>query len=342
TLPELVTDYRLFAEQVVSSLQNLAPSSGSTVSTQARLIVGIDEIDRIESAEQAEKFLNEIKAIFGVPSCFYVASLSADALATFERRAVSARTAFDTAFDTMVRIDPLDLKTARKLLERRAIGLPYPFVALCHILSGGVPRELMRVARGVFDIRNGGDNARQDEVDCSIIAREIIARELNSIREGLMPRAGQITTGDAVALISLLDDQEWPTGDFANDIARISKLLHQREGFTDANGNTTAAASICDSMTAATFFFLTVQELFDSRLHDVVKDLMTYDSMAESSADAVSTLQLLVKARAALAVNPALTVNHVHGFRKNYKLPSILPVLASQAVNSEEQTSVSQ
>ena len=155
TLPELVASYRGFAETVVSALQDVAQRSDSLAVDQVRLIVGIDEIDRIENGEKAEKFLNEIKAIFGIPYCFYAASLSADALANFERRAVSARTVFDTSFDAMLRISRLRLTTARQLLERRAIGLPYLYIALCQVLSGGVPRELMRVARSVFDVRNG-------------------------------------------------------------------------------------------------------------------------------------------------------------------------------------------
>ena len=65
TLPELVTDYRVFAEQVVSALQQAAQNEGAITPDRVRLIVGIDEIDRIESAEKAEKFINEIKSIFG-------------------------------------------------------------------------------------------------------------------------------------------------------------------------------------------------------------------------------------------------------------------------------------
>jgi NACHT domain len=334
TLPELVADYRLFAGRVVSSLQDLAHLGGPAAVAQVRLIVGIDEIDRIESAEHAEKFLNEIKAIFGVPYCVYVASLSADALATFERRAVTARTTFDTAFDAMVRIDPLNLRTARQLLERRAIGLPYPFVALCHVLSGGVPRELMRVARSVFDVRNSGANARQDEVDCNIIAHEVIARELQAIRQGLLPLAAQLAVPGAPELIELLDDQEWPTGNLENDIARMSILFSKTSDFADANAGA-AAARICDSFAAGVFLFLTVQEVFSLRIDDVVRDLMAYDSMTNGQPNVTPALQLLVKARAVLAVNPSLAASRVRGFRRDYKLPNVIPVLVSQVISGE-------
>jgi hypothetical protein len=334
TLPELVADYRLFTERLVSSLQDLVSAGDSTAVIRARLIIGIDEIDRIENAEQAEKFLNDIKAIFGIPSCFYVASLSADALATFERRAISARTAFDTAFDTMIRIEPLDLKTAREILERRAIGLPYPFIALCHILSGGIPRELMRVARSVFDIRNSGHNVKRDEVDCSIIAREVVSRELNSIRQGLLQLAGQLTDPGSAGLIELLDDPLWPSGDLESDLIRLSTLVSAQEDLVDVHREVTAATDIYDRLAASTFLFLTVLEIFSTRLDNIVSDLMAYDSITQDSVGASSVLQLLVKAKSLLAVNPSLAISHVRKFRIDYHLQNVAPSPISRVISA--------
>ena len=217
TLPELVESYREFAELIVSTLQESARQDGPLAIAQVRLVVGIDEIDRIEDAENAEKFLNDIKAIFGIPNCFYIASLSADALANFERRVVSTRTAFDTTFDTVMRIGPLELRTAMQVLELRAIGLPYPFITLCYVLSGGVPRELMRIARAVFDARNdvrfgSADAGDQGSVACSVIVPRVITREMESLRQGLMPLATQLDVPGATELIGLLDDPDWPSG----------------------------------------------------------------------------------------------------------------------------------
>ncbi len=63
-----------------------------------------------------------------------------------------------TAEDRTTRMASLDhvylLGAGSPVLERRTIGLPYPFITLCYVLSGDVPRELMRIARGVFDVRN--------------------------------------------------------------------------------------------------------------------------------------------------------------------------------------------
>ena len=315
TLPDLVADYRVFAAKVINSLQDLAPTNDSATVIRSRLMIGIDEIDRIENAEQAEKFLNDIKAIFGIPSCFYIASLSADALATFERRAISTRTAFDTAFDTMIRMDPLDLRTAREILERRAIGLPYPFMALCHILSGGIPRELMRVARSVFDVRNNGQNINSDEVSCKIIASGVVSRELNSVRQGLLQLAGKLTDAGSAGLVELLDNPQWPTGDLISDMECLSRLTICQEGIAVTQAEIAAATDIYDRLVASTYFFLTVLEVFSSQLDGIVDALVNENT--------IPSLQLLVKARSLLAANPSLAISHVHKFRIQHSLQNI-------------------
>ena len=40
---------------------------------------------------------------------------------------------------------------ATKLLHRRVIGLPVPFLDLCHCISGGLARDLIRACRGLLE-----------------------------------------------------------------------------------------------------------------------------------------------------------------------------------------------
>ncbi len=95
------------------------------------------------SAESAERFLNDIKAIFGVPHCLYLVSVSDDALTAFDKRAFVARTAFDSAFDDVISVSYLAFEAAKNLLRARVAGLPDPMIAACHVISGGLPRDLM-------------------------------------------------------------------------------------------------------------------------------------------------------------------------------------------------------
>jgi hypothetical protein len=328
TLPDLVQDYRQFAELTVGALQESARQKTPLAAARVRLVIGIDEIDRIEDAANAEKFLNDIKAIFGIPNCFYVASLSSDALANFERRVVSTRTAFDTTFDTVKRIGPLDLLEARQLLERRAIGLPYPFTALCYALSGGVPRELMRIASAVFEARLA--SAEEGPVPCADIAPKVIAREMESLRQGLMPLAARLRVPGATELIELLDDRQWPTLNTQQDLARLTTVTGQRTLFQDEAGSIAAAVDVCDGLAAASYFLLSVSELFETELGQVVADLRHYDVTTSQDPHPENPIHLLARAREAVGVNPALAVSRVRAARKAYGLSDIAPVLLSQ------------
>ena len=137
--PEIVDNFRDFANKVAKELH----------STGNRVFIGVDELDKIGSAEQAERFLNEIKGIFGIPNLYFMVSMSNDALTAFERRGLPLRDAFDSSFDEIIEVGPLDYAESRRLLYRRVIGLTEPYVALCHCLAGGLPRELIRFAREV-------------------------------------------------------------------------------------------------------------------------------------------------------------------------------------------------
>ncbi|MFI6324274.1 hypothetical protein ACIBG8_42575 [Nonomuraea sp. NPDC050556] len=141
TYPEIVEQFRSFARRVARVVHERGD----------RVCIGVDELDRIGTAEQAERFLNEIKGIFGVPYVYFIVSVSDDALTSFERRGLPLRDTFDSAFDEIVRVGPLPYAESRRLLYRRVIGLTEPYIALCHCLSGGLPRDLIRAARQVIE-----------------------------------------------------------------------------------------------------------------------------------------------------------------------------------------------
>jgi hypothetical protein len=137
TLPELVSEYRRFL----------------TLATQTykQVIVAIDELDKLESDEVAQGFLNGIKAIFGQQGCYYLASVSQNAMSSFERRGLPFRDAFDSSFDDVLYLDYLSLDASRRLIARRVMNVPHPFVCFCHAMSGGLPRDLIRQCRSLFE-----------------------------------------------------------------------------------------------------------------------------------------------------------------------------------------------
>lgn len=105
--------------------------------------------DKVRNAQQAEAFLDGVKAVFGIPRCFYLTSVSEDARAAVERESIGFRNAFGSALDDVGRIDFLDLAQSRALLNRQILRLPDPFARQCHMLAGGLPRAISSGTRAL-------------------------------------------------------------------------------------------------------------------------------------------------------------------------------------------------
>ncbi|MFG1992591.1 hypothetical protein ACGFJ7_21690 [Actinoplanes sp. NPDC048988] len=186
TYPQLVGDFRDFLGLVALHLRSRPGRSYS------RVVICIDELDKISSAEQAEQFLNDIKAVFGVDGCVFLVAVSEDALSSFARRALSARTTFDTAFDDVLTLRRFGLADTRRLLVQRVLRLPEPYVWLCHCLSGGLPRDLNRTVRLLYDVY-----AHRGPTEFAELATELVRQDLESVAYGqalrLTDRADQAT-----------------------------------------------------------------------------------------------------------------------------------------------------
>ena len=145
TFPEAVEEFRSFA---------------SSEFEDRYVVIGIDELDKMESDEAAREFLNDVKGVFGVRNCYYLVSVSEEAMSTFERRGLPFRDVFDSSFDAMEQVEFLTLGESRAVLESRVTGLPIPFQCLCHTLSGGLPRDLIRVTRSLVQLSGSAEEEK--------------------------------------------------------------------------------------------------------------------------------------------------------------------------------------
>ena len=87
------------------TVRNLRTILADAARGSAGFVVGIDEVDKIEDVTAARRFVDDLKAIFHVPGCFFLVSVSDDAIASFETRGLPFRDAFDSAFDEIVRVE---------------------------------------------------------------------------------------------------------------------------------------------------------------------------------------------------------------------------------------------
>ncbi|SAL30226.1 P-loop NTPase fold protein [Caballeronia humi] len=139
---------QLTLPEIVSGLLDLLERA----TLEYTVIIGIDELDKLQSDEKAHNFLNEIKAIFGVRGVYYLISVSQNAMSNFERRGLPFRDAFDSSFDDIISVDFMDFDTARRLIVQRVVGMPMQFQALCYCISGGLAREIVRSCRDLAEL----------------------------------------------------------------------------------------------------------------------------------------------------------------------------------------------
>jgi len=172
--PELVNRFNSFLELAVSG--------------ERKVYIGIDELDKIDSEEKVYQFLNDIKAIFGLERCYYLISISQNAMSAFERRGLPLRDAFDSAFDAVVDVGYLDNPASRRLLQRRVIRMPVAYLHFCHAISGGLPRDLIRVARDLVS----ATEPTETQEGLTILATRIIRSDVARKREAAMVSVQQI------------------------------------------------------------------------------------------------------------------------------------------------------
>ncbi|WP_344194852.1 P-loop NTPase fold protein [Kribbella karoonensis] len=276
TLPELVRRYRDFAEHVASEP---LPGKGRG------LLVAIDEMDRIASAESAEQFLNQIKAMFDVPGCIYLMSVSEDALAQFEQRVTNLRTTVDTSFDEVVWLPDLSLAESMDLLRRRVTGFPDLFLALCFCLSGGVPRDLLRAARTLVDVRHDVGVEQLGDITRLVVRREVQSFARGALRSASAP--DEEDRSDVESFFQSAANRRWSGSLF--DV--VETLSHETAD--------TASRAVLNYYAVIELLFIEHREIVEAALADT------------ADADALRILEDLATARAMLPVSPRLATNEL-------------------------------
>lgn len=199
SLPELVSDFRGFLQTLASGQE------------YGRVTICIDELDKLESDDKAHLFLNQIKAIFGVPNVFYLVSVSENAISAFERRGLPFRDVFDSSFDTIVQVNYLTNEESKALLKRRTTRVPEPFLCLCHCMSGGLPRDLIRACRDMLSV-----SAEERRTDLLPLARSVIAQECHGKARAMSTACSKLSPdADQTQFLTML--MELLTGSLAED-----------------------------------------------------------------------------------------------------------------------------
>jgi hypothetical protein len=163
TLSTLVNDFRALAEL-----------AGEVT---GRVVIAIDELDKMGDPDGVRDLLRDIKGIFEVPRVHFLVSVSDEAARTLNLGALAGRNEFNSSFYTVIELPPARPQACAELLQRR--GRVPPDVALAlSVIAGGNPREVLRLAELVGPAATGQDAVvRTLREETTALRREIVTAD---------------------------------------------------------------------------------------------------------------------------------------------------------------------
>jgi hypothetical protein len=163
TLSTLVNDFRALAEQ-----------AGEVA---GRVVIAIDELDKMANPSRVIDLLRDIKGIFEVPRVHFLVSVSDEAARTLNLGALAGRNEFNSSFYTVVELPPTRPQECAELLQRRGRVPPDVARALA-VIAGGNPREVLRLAELVGATTTGQDAVvRALREETAALKREIVTAD---------------------------------------------------------------------------------------------------------------------------------------------------------------------
>ncbi|MEU4732087.1 hypothetical protein [Streptomyces sp. NPDC023588] len=283
-----------------------------------RVVIAIDEVDRLGSDTKALAFLSEIKAILGVPHVYYLISVAEDVGAAFVRRGLPHRDVTDSSLDDIVHLQPSTLEESRAILAKRSETLTSPYAMLAHALSGGVLRDLLRYG---LQIKEMQDKTQSSEL--TDLSRHLILEELSETLAGFRTLLGKHQwtpdTGDMLSDFRTL-------GGYLRDscTCREAELRHALEQFAFhgiAARNplvdrevATDARQLIDEASAYAYFSLTLLDIFSTE---------GFERRTQQAADngQDGDPQRLAEARQELGMSPYSVRPLMNDIRKAWSLP---------------------
>ncbi|WP_338702645.1 P-loop NTPase fold protein [Streptomyces sp. Q6] len=304
--PELVEDFRSLLARIALDAHE----------KDKRVVIAVDELDRLGTDTRALEFLGEIKAVLGIPHVHFLLSVAEDVGAAFIRRGLPHRDATDSSLDDVLHVQPCTLEASKAILDRRAEGIPEPYVLLAHALSGGIPRDLIRYARRIVEMQQH-TNSHELATVCHRLVVEELADTLAGFRILLGKQEWSARSSEVLTrfrgLTTLLR-----TSTGASE-ARNGALIEALQNFAfhplpPAPGIPESAVRLVDEATAYAYLALTFLEVFAGPGFAVRR-------VAAAATGPDGDPNLLAEARQELAVSPHSARTLLDAVRRAWNLP---------------------
>ena len=205
-----------------------------------RIVICIDELDKLADPADAVNVVNELKDLMHVRGVHFVISVSTDALNSFALRGVPLRDAFDSTFDEIVGVARLTVAESVEILSTRAVGFPRPLSMFCHAWSGGLPRDLLRTARS--SVLAAQRSTEEAPILLGGIARSVIERDVARATRAYLVTSGllgRMSTEGVKTVEGLLESVGSPEG--IDELRELTGGLHRESGL--ATGDWMALAN---------------------------------------------------------------------------------------------------
>jgi predicted transcriptional regulator len=137
TLSSLIHGFRAFVADITEVLDG-------------PVVIGIDELDKMTDPERVAALRRDIKGIFEIDGAFFLVSISDEAARSLGLGALRTRNEFNSSFYTVLQLEPLDPSQSYQLLEKRTKDFSPSIAYFIGIMSGGVSREVVRIAELVY------------------------------------------------------------------------------------------------------------------------------------------------------------------------------------------------
>lgn len=314
TYPEIVRKFRTFLEDLAANLVGIGDNQ-----VAVPVLIAIDELDRMGSAENARTFLNEVKGIFNVRGCRFVVSVSDETLETFELAGFPLDLVVDRAFDEVVHMGYLDLDAVSRLLVRRVTPpFPEPFVALCYCMSGGIARDAIRAARAVAGIGRDTNSRRPDETKpenqlhydtLSDVTVELVIEEAKTALRWARNRL--IRCGVEPAATDWLRRLEWWEA-LPSDPRGVQDRLLRITAWSPPADQSNEVGVVCNRLHTLVYYLVTLLDVFTSNA-----------GLQRRLIDSV-VLERFARSRRALRLNDRLARTLLQEVRKCWKLPELV------------------
>lgn len=191
----LVSEYRAFASEVIYRLRQGAIGGASP--EHGRIVVCIDELDKIVDYDDLRNALRRIKTVFEVEGCYYIMSLAEDAMRRLYLGAVDGKTEVDSALDHVVELMPLGSIDMFRVVTHYLSSIGEKEVdekvrKTIVALSFGISRDALRVADEW--------HASKDRGNCAKLVRAWRMRQVR-YSEVLGTDLRQVCEGDARVVV---------------------------------------------------------------------------------------------------------------------------------------------